>query len=131
MATSILDQIYKTYVRGDTDYYTNDTWAEVSKNWDFEKLKSHMRKIGWNETTPFLKVASQPNEDAVLRYTWKLELPYTFFKAYQGLADYGACSVLYPYLDFENPETKHLENRQYSGSQLVSQFLNQNLKFVR
>ena len=56
MANFNSDQIYKTYVRGDTDYYTNNTWAEVSKDWDFELLKSHMRKIGWNETTPFLKV---------------------------------------------------------------------------
>ena len=111
----LVDQIYKTYVRGDTDYYTHDTWENVSATWDFKKLQSYMQNIGWNDTTPFIKVASQPLDDAILRYTWKLLPPYTFFKAYMSLTDYGPCAVLYPYLDFENPKTKDLKNRQYAG----------------
>ena len=109
----LINQIYKTYVRGDTDYYTHDTWANESSTWDFDLLKSYMRKIGWNDTTPFIKVASQPLNDSILRYTWKILPPYTFFEAYMSLTDYGPCAVLYPYLDFENPRTKNLKNRQY------------------
>ncbi len=39
----------------------------------------------------------------------------TFFKAWKGLTDYGACCLVSPYLNFVNEETKGLDPDKYEG----------------
>ena len=41
-----------------------------------------------------------------------------FFSSFHSLTDYGACANIYPNLDFENPHTKDLKNRQYEAKYL-------------
>jgi hypothetical protein len=37
---------------------------------------------------------------------WANSISRKFFKAYEGLTDYGACCIISPYLHFINPETR-------------------------
>jgi hypothetical protein len=76
---------------------------------------SRMKKLGWNKTIAIVELSSHNSEDIILSYTWKTKFEYNFFKSYFTLTDYGACSIVYPYLDFENPSTRNLTSRQYDG----------------
>jgi hypothetical protein len=48
--------------------------------------------------------------------TRKNKVEKNFFDSSFTITDYGACSVIYPYLDFDNPNTKDLGNKHYNGS---------------
>ena len=50
------------------------------------------------------------------RIKWKNLYTAYFFSSYHSLTDYGACSNILPVLDFENPFTRDLTNRQYNGT---------------
>jgi len=47
---------------------------------------------------------------------WANSISRKFFKAYEGLTDYGACCIISPYLHFINPETrdKNAETLEYN-----------------
>ena len=71
-----------------------------------------------------IELSSHNSDDILLSYTWKTNFEYNFFKSYFTLTDYGACSIIYPYLDFENPGTKNLTTRQYDGVTLYDKVMN-------
>jgi hypothetical protein len=74
-----------------------------------------LKRVGWDNKTPVLQLSSHKSEDTFLSYNWKSKYEKNFFKSYFTITDYGACSVVYPYLDFEFGLTKNATNRQYDG----------------
>ena len=53
----------------------------------------------------FLEKASQPVNDSLIQVSFQQKTK-TFFRAQTSITDYGACSVIYPNLNFINDETK-------------------------
>ena len=79
---------------------------------------SRLKKVGYNGTLPVLGMSSHKGNNTILSAKWKRGEAVTFFDASFTITDYGACSVVYPYLDFENPKTKNMETRNYDGQTL-------------
>ena len=106
--------LFWNYVKGNTTIYKEN----ITQNVDFSLFENLMAKIGWNQDTTFLDVASQKPKDALLRVTWKDYPPKYYFQSFLSLTDYGACGLIIPNLDFENELTKDMTDRQYSGKLL-------------
>jgi hypothetical protein len=84
------------------------------------KLDQMLAKLtsfyGWNDHTPFYKLASQNCSDMLILTEWKSKGAYKFYDAWQTATDYGACCLITPYLDFENPETRNRPASTYTGA---------------
>jgi len=87
---------------------------------DFFFFQTRLRKIGWDNKKPVLELTSHKSEEILLSYNWKTKNK-NFFKSYFTLTDYGACSVLYPYLDLEYKPTSNATDRQYDGFTIYKQ----------
>ena len=90
--------------------------------WGFKTFrKIRLKKLGWNGTIPVLEMSSHKSDDLLLLVDWKGKFENNFFRSAFTITDYGACSVVYPYLDFENPKTQNLTKRNYDGLTLYNQ----------
>ena len=77
---------------------------------------SRLKRIGYNGIIPVLQLSSHKSNDTILSVIWKRTFEKNFFDASFTITDYGACSIIYPYLDLENPGTKDLGSKHYNGS---------------
>ena len=71
---------------------------------------------GWDENTPFYKASSQNCSDMILKADWKSIYSRDFYDAFKTATDYGACCLITPYLDFQNPKTKDISPENYTGA---------------
>ena len=87
-----------------------------------EMLEQMKVKYDWNEYTRFYNISSQNCSDMIIRVIWKSNENYTetFFDAFKSSTDYGACCLITPYLDLENPTTKAQKSSDYTGEQYRS-----------
>ena len=67
-AKDLLANIFWHYVKGNTTMYLYPEENFVH-NVNFTFLEEMMEKIGWNQDTTFPSVASQPPNDALLRFS--------------------------------------------------------------
>ena len=77
-------------------------------------------KYGWTKAKPFWEISSQNCSDMVLEATWKNKYVSRFYDAYKSSTDYGACCLITPYLDFENPATKDVHPSNYTGYDFIN-----------
>ena len=75
------------------------------------KLKERLYSLGWRDNQSVIMMTSQWSESFVVHSKWKAKTR-DFFDAFHGATDYGACSMVLPFLDFENPDTYDLKPRQ-------------------
>ena len=80
-----------------------------------EMTKKMKNIYNWNSYTRFLDVSSQNCSDMILGARWKSNFNTTFYDAFKTSTDYGACCLITPYLDLENPKTRHISARNYKG----------------
>jgi hypothetical protein len=115
-----IDALYWGYVHADSKYWTNKTLLEEMRiKLNQSNIEYFMSKVNWNKNTSFLRMGSQNSSDALISVKWQQKPIKTFFEAYKSNTDYGACSLIYPNLDFDNPETKDMSDRQYAPKYLV------------
>ncbi len=112
----LMTELFSSYVKGNSSLYseTGTGYENDLSNQAF--LESLMTKIGWNETENFAALASQKETDTLLMVNWKSKYESFFFNSFLALTDFGACPLIYPYLDFEYGPTKDSQDRQYNGS---------------
>ena len=81
-------------------------------------MKEDMKvNFDWKPDTRFYNISTQKCSDTILRVIWKNNAEYTrvFFNAYKTSTDYGACCLITPYLDFENPKLVGVNPQFYTG----------------
>ena len=100
--------------KGVPDPYFVDNNATL--NTYLERLKS---SYGWNDTVSFANLASQNCSDMIIYSEWKSNVSHSFYDTYQSMTDYGACCLITPYLDFENPATVNLDPALYTGQDFL------------
>ena len=77
-----------------------------------------MKEIyNWNNQTLFYNISSQICSNMIIGVSWKSNPNYSdvFLDAFKSSTDYGACCLIMPYLDLENPLTKYLSPADYTG----------------
>ena len=77
-------------------------------------------QYGWTKNKPFWEISSQNCSDMVLEATWKNQYVAKFYDAYKSSTDYGACCLITPFLDFQNPKTKDVHPSNYTGEDFIS-----------
>ena len=71
-----------------------------------DDIHDKMINMGWHEKKSFLLMASPNSTDMFVSVKWNGSTRH-FFDATQGVTDHGSCSMIMPYLDFD-------ENLEYT-----------------
>ncbi len=79
-------------------------------NATYKDLLASLESVGWDDETPFYKLASQNCSDMVLQAEWKNIYKKEFHEFFKSATDYGACCLITPYLDFEFNDTDKIVN---------------------
>ena len=107
--------IFKEFLQGtkdprDGEYerILNETQAKMAKEY------------GWTKNKPFWKFSSQNCSDMILFAEWRNTYNQTFYNAFKSSTDYGACCLITPFMDFQNPSTKDKDPANYTGEDFIS-----------
>ena len=114
---TIIKHLLWNFAHGLPRLYENPEEGQIEEAMvDIKYLEGLMKKIGWHsKNASFLEKASQPGNDSLIFVRYMQNPPKIFPHPYTSITDYGACSVIYPHLDFVNETTKDRKDRQYEG----------------
>ena len=107
--------IFREFMTGEEGNRTEENQKSFN-----ETQKKMVEKYGWNEAKPFWEISSHNCSNMVLKATWKSKYEVKFYDAYKSSTDYGACCLITPFLDFENPETKDVHPSNYTGTDFIN-----------